>query len=150
MARAQRRNKRPQATYTLLSIRVTDYTARVGAAVNLNVYSPEYALIWDEEDPVYKLTTDVTITGLCTYPDDRAGDIYELTAYGNDAPSRELNVTLKDVQARDAHGSPRYRKCRGREIPVYDPPQRWRRPHREGQGRASLDGVGVRPLAFRP
>lgn len=122
MARKNARHKKPQAAHNLLAIRLARHDVHVDASINPTVYAPQYALRSDEGDPVYKVVTHLTIIGLCTYPDDRVGDAYEVTIYGNDSPSLQLNATLKNVQARDKHGSPQYRRYRGREIPVYNPP----------------------------
>lgn len=96
---------------------------RVGASVHRDVYAPEYGWNMDERDPLYKFTAHLDIEGTSTYPDKRAGDAYEITIYGDDSPSQRLNLTLKDVQARDNHGAPQYRTYRGREIPVFNPPR---------------------------
>jgi hypothetical protein len=59
-----------------------------------------------EDDPLYKFTAQLTITGTSTYPKERAGDTFELTISGNNAPSQRNEATLRDAQARDEHGSP--------------------------------------------
>lgn len=109
--------------FTQLAIRVEHYEVRVAAAISHDVYAPQFAWNLDDNDPVYPITTRLTITGVSTYPEERAGDSYELTIYGDDAPSRRLNATLKDVQVRDQYGSLEFRKYRDRQIPVYHPPE---------------------------
>lgn len=122
MLRSRKRQKRPEDVHTHLSVRIEAFEARIEAAVNPNVYAPQYAWDLDDEEPLYKFTTALTINGVSNYPDERAGDTYDLTVYGTDIRSRRLSGTLKDVQARDQRGSLQYRKYRGREIPVYNPP----------------------------
>jgi hypothetical protein len=106
-----------------LTIRVESYEARLEACVNCNVYAPQNAWNLGEDDPLYEFTNQVTIAGISTYPRGRAGDAYELTILGHDAPSLGLRATLKDVQARDERGGLRYREYRGRQIPIYTPPK---------------------------
>jgi hypothetical protein len=52
----------------------------------------------------------------------RTGNVYELTVYGDDAPSRSLQAKLEDIQVRDERGILQYRTYRGRQVPVYKPP----------------------------
>jgi hypothetical protein len=123
MGRKRQRQRKRGEPHTHLSIRVESYHARVRASVNHNVYAPQYAWDLNDADPLYEFTNEVTITGVATLPPERVGDTYELTMYGNDAPSHRLNLELKDVQERDEHGSPKYRQYRGKEIPVYLAPK---------------------------
>jgi hypothetical protein len=106
-----------------LAIRVEHYEARIEACVNRNVYAPQNAWNLDEDDPLYEFTNRVTIAGVSTYPQERAGDTYELTLLGDDAPSLGLRATLEDAQARDEYGAPLYCEYRGRQIPIYNPPK---------------------------
>lgn len=123
MSRKRHRQGKREEQHTHLAIRVDRYDAGVRASINHNVHSPQYAWNLDDADPVYEFTNEVTITGTATYPPERAGDTYEVTMYGNDAPSHRLHLELKDVQERDVHGSPKYRQYRGREIPIYIAPK---------------------------
>jgi len=123
MPRKKRKPRIPEEEHTHLAVRVTSHEASAGAAVNHNVYAPQYARNVDDDDPLYEFTAHLVISGIATYPEDRAGETYELTIYGNDAPSRRLDATLKDAQVRDRYDAPQYRPYRGRQIPVYDPPK---------------------------
>ncbi|RWB99687.1 MAG: hypothetical protein EOQ57_18160 [Mesorhizobium sp.] len=69
-----------------------------------------------------RFTEQLTVGGKSIYPEERAGDTYEVTIYSNNLYSGDIRATLKDVQARDEHGSPKYRQYRGRQIPIYIPP----------------------------
>jgi len=122
MPRTKKRQRKPKEEHTHLAIRVEQYEAHVEASVNHNVYAPQYAWDLDDDDALYQFTTQLTIKGISTYPEERADDEYELTIYGNDTRSRRLDATLKDAHARDEHGLPRYREYRGRQIPIYNPP----------------------------
>lgn len=122
MARTKNHRKKPEEEHTYLTIRVEQYEACVQTSVNHNVYAPQHAWDSDENNPLYPFSTRLTITGISTHPETRAGEAYELTVYGDDARSRRHNTTLKDAQTRDEHESPQYREYRGRQIPVYNPP----------------------------
>ena len=118
-----KRQRKPEEVHSQLAIRVERYEACVNASINHDVYAPQYAWRLNDDDPIYKFTAQLTITGVSMSPKGRAGDIYELTIYGDDAPSFRHNATLRDAQARDERGSPQYRAYRGRQIPVYDSPK---------------------------
>ncbi|MBZ9724852.1 hypothetical protein LB554_12925 [Mesorhizobium sp. CO1-1-11] len=62
------------------------------------------------------------MVGISIYPEERAGDTYEVTLYGNNLGSGDIHATLKGVQERDEHGSRKYRQYHGRQIPIYTPP----------------------------
>jgi len=119
----RRAKRKPAEEHTHIGIGVDRYQAAVTASINHSVYGPQYALSLNDDDSVYEFTNQVTITGTATYPDERAGDTYEFTIYGDDTPSHHRDAKLKDVQARDKYGSPQYRTYHGREIPVYVAPK---------------------------
>ncbi|RUX42924.1 hypothetical protein EOA33_30635 [Mesorhizobium sp. M4A.F.Ca.ET.050.02.1.1] len=122
MPRKMKRRKQTVEEHTHLGIRVEHYEASVEAAVNYNVYSPQSAWNSDDDDPLYRFTTRLIVAGISTYPEERAGDRYEVTIYGDNLGSGDVRATLKDVQERDEYGSPKYRSYRGRQIPIYNPP----------------------------
>lgn len=95
------------------------------------MFAPEYAFNLDERDPLYGFETQLVISGNGTDPDDRIGHKFEITICGSDAPSKGLDLTLKDFQAKGQYGEPQYRTFHKREIPVY----------REIKGMALLDKV---------
>jgi hypothetical protein len=112
--------KKPTAVDTSVAVRMDGYEARISASVNYSVEEPKYAIgrLGDDE-PVYEYVTHLTITGTAIQPAERAGERYELTIYGDDSPSRCVNLKLKDVQVRDEkYNSPQYREYRGRQLPV--------------------------------
>ena len=106
--------------HTSVAVLVDGYEARISASVNYSVEDPRYS-IWElrPEEPVFQFVTHLTIAGSVIQPAELAGHRYEFTIYGNDGPSRDVNLTLKDVQVRDEkYNSPQYREYRGRRIPV--------------------------------
>jgi hypothetical protein len=122
MPRKTKRRKQTEEEHTHLAIRVERCEASVEAAVNYNVYSPQSAWNSDDDEPLHRFTTRLTVAGKSTSPDERAGDTYEVTIYGDNLGSGDVRATLRDVQARDEHGSPKYRQYHGRQIPIYNPP----------------------------
>jgi hypothetical protein len=71
---------------------------------------------------VYKYIARLTIVGTVTYPEDRAGQRFEITVYGDESPSRHVFPTLKDLQEQGEYGQPPYREYRGRSLPVLRKP----------------------------
>lgn len=89
-----KRRKKKQVDYAFITIEVDDYSVRCEAVPH--------------------------ISGICTEPEDRAGHRWDITLYGMPDIQRN-NPRIKDLHERDEHGSPKYRKVRGREEPVYAP-----------------------------
>jgi hypothetical protein len=118
MAR-KRKNAAPESVITRLCVRMEASEVRVEAGVNIDARHPKYALSFNDEDPVYTYVTRLTFKGVVTSPPDRAGDRYQIAVSGDEAPSRRVSPTLKQLQDRDEFGSPRYRDYRGGSIPVY-------------------------------
>ncbi|TKB20412.1 MAG: hypothetical protein E5V75_04910 [Mesorhizobium sp.] len=108
--------------HTHLAIKVEHCEARVETRIESGIYQPQYAWDLDDDAPLYRTTTQLTLAGVATYPEGRAGEAYELTMYGSNSDSRRVGATVKDVQARDEHGSLKFRSYRGRQIPIYNPP----------------------------
>jgi hypothetical protein len=118
-----KRAAKSQDVHTQLAIRVEDYEAHIDAGINHVVFGPQYAWRLDDRDPLYLFTTRLVISGTATYPAERAGDRYDLTIHGDDAPSQDVHLTLKDAQKRHKkYGHPQYREYKGRQLPIYEPP----------------------------
>ena len=120
---AKRRRKATKQEYLYLCLRVESYEASVDAGINHVADAPHLAWDLDDRDSVYQFTSLIRVTAKLTYPEERPNDTYELTFYSNDAPSRRLGLTLRDVQNLDKHGAPQYRTYRGKLVPVYSPPK---------------------------
>ncbi|MET0010716.1 MAG: hypothetical protein ABW109_22910 [Candidatus Thiodiazotropha sp. 6PLUC4] len=114
-----KRRKKKQADYSFIAIEVDDYSVRSEAGINYHLHGSLYP--FDHEDePIYSFESVLHISGVCTDPKDRAGHRYDITLYG--MPYEQRNTpSIKDLHERDEHGSPKYRKRRGREEPVYTP-----------------------------
>lgn len=122
MALKKTRRRKGEDEHTYLAIRVDSYEAQAEASVNLNAYYPQLAITLDDRDPLFRFVTQVCVSGTAIEPEKRAGEVFELSICGDDAPSRAVNVTLERVQTRDEQGLPRYRAYRGGSLPVYDAP----------------------------
>lgn len=122
MARRKTRRRKSEDKHTYLALRVQGYEAQAEAALNLNAIYPQSAINLDDRDPLFRFITQLTITGTVTAPPARSGEVFSLSIYGDDAPSRAVNATLERVQARDERGHPRYRPYHGDMLPVYEPP----------------------------
>ncbi|MEW8560611.1 MAG: hypothetical protein AB2541_00860 [Candidatus Thiodiazotropha sp.] len=114
-----KQRKKKQAEYAFIAIEVDDYSVRSEAGINYHLHGSLYP--FDHEDePIHSFETVLHISGVCTDPKDRAGHRYDITLYG--MPDEQRNTPkIKDLHERDEHGSPKYRKRRGREEPVYAP-----------------------------
>lgn len=105
----KRKKIAPEPVYTRLGVRIEASEARVDAGVNIDARHPQYALSFNEDDPVYTYVTRVTFKGVVTSPPERAGDRYEIAVSGDEAPSRRVSPPLKQLQERDEVGSPKFR-----------------------------------------
>lgn len=123
MPRKKKRQSKPQYKHTLIAVRVENYEVRADAGVHHYVYQPHYAWRDIDDDPLFEFSTHIEITGASIYPEDRAGDSYEITIHSETAESARINAKVKEVQARDEYGAPQYRQYRGKSVPVYNPPE---------------------------
>lgn len=73
-----RKSKRPpKEEYTHLAIKVAHWEASVETRIEPEIYHPEYAWDLDDDAPLYRITTRLTLAGVATYPEGRAGEAYE-------------------------------------------------------------------------
>ena len=119
----KRRTRKAQDEHTHLAIRLNTFKARASAGINHYAHEPKYAWRDTQEEPLYEFETHLELMGTCTYPEERAGDIYELTIYGDVSPQSDIYWKLKDVQVVDQNHVRQYRTYRGKDVPVYAPPK---------------------------
>ncbi|MDB4409293.1 hypothetical protein N9235_00560 [Gammaproteobacteria bacterium] len=115
-----RKTKKAQEEYTFLGLELTGYKAAVDAAINYEVKNLRNCF---SDTRIYRFDSSVEITGTCIYPDERALENYEISVYGREESSGELDLTLKDCHVLDDDYTPKYRKIRGKEVPVYKIPK---------------------------
>ena len=107
-----------------LCIRLDAYEANVSAQVHYHAYSPEYAWRDESDELLFRYDNKVVLTGVCIEPNDRTRDTYELKVYGDNSNAHGHDVTLRDIHATEGkYGVHQYRTYRGREVPVYQPPE---------------------------
>lgn len=122
----RKKKQRPKKTadeHTHLALRIHGYKVRARAAINHYAHDAKYAWRDTQDEPLYEFETHIEITAVCSYPEERAGDSYELTIYGEVSPESDIYWKLKDIQLVDKNHVPKYRTYRGKEIPVYAPPK---------------------------
>ena len=106
MARA----KKPVEEYSLLSIQIRDHKATVGASVN---HRAKDKRCQHDQLRVYRFDSLLEISGLCTYPEDRAGEGFFITVYGDRFDEGDLDARLREFHGKDKNGDPKYRKSCG-------------------------------------
>jgi hypothetical protein len=113
------RRKKASEEHTHLAIRVDGFDARAEVGLHIDLLSsrPVFAT---KDDFVFPASTRLILRGRSTYPEERAGDAYEITLWGE--PSARARLTLKDIHVHDEHHVPLYRKYRGEDVPVYEVP----------------------------
>lgn len=122
MPRKKSRHKKPSVEHTHLTVKIESYEANIGAGVNHDAYEPRYAWQLDDRDPVYQFSSHLRIKGIVTAPEPREGNAFELQIHGEERTSSNLDLTLKEIQKRNEYDAPEYRTYRGKEIPIYNPP----------------------------
>ena len=109
------RTKNPLEEYSLISIKIRDHKARVGASVNHKARDKRYQ---HDDLRVYEFDSALEITGVCTYPEDRLWERFYITVYGNQPDHGDLNARMREFHVKDENGDPKYRKSRGYHQPV--------------------------------
>ena len=103
---SRRRNSREE--YARVASRVNSYKVRAEAALNHNARNAEYAFRDTEDEPLYHFLAHLEIAATCTYPEERAGDEFDLTIYGEDHPDSDVFWKLKDVQVVGEYHAPQH------------------------------------------
>ena len=114
-----KRTKKPGPVYEILAITINNYKASVDAAINYEARDKRY---FYKNPSVHSFGTNIELEGVCTYPDDRAGENYSITIYGHEREHGEFSKRLSDYQERDEKYNLKYRTVRGNQVPVYDVP----------------------------
>ena len=117
MARKQRKVTRE---YTLLGLEVCGFQAAADAGINYEVKNLRHCA---PDEKVFKFDSSLEMSCVCIYPDERAGDGYELSAHGYECQPGDFESTLDDYHVRDEDYQRKYRKVQGSEVPVYELPK---------------------------
>ncbi len=118
---SKRKRGKPKEEYAFIEAKVVDYEVRSVASVNPDLHQSR-PLFSRSDDPAFEFITTIEIMATCVEPSDRAGDVLQITLYGNDSNGRESTVTLEDYQLRDEYGVPEWKTIRGERYPVYEAP----------------------------
>jgi hypothetical protein len=113
------RKKNSVDDYVSLAIRISKFEVTVGASINVHLRTT-VPYSWDDSDSVVAPDFRLVITGICTYPETRANDSYEITVYGERLAREKL--TFEQIRVRDKYNVPVYRKYRGKDYPVFKVP----------------------------
>ena len=89
----------------------------MGASINHKANDKRYR---HDELRVYQFDSFLKIAGICNYPEDRSGEGFSITVYGNQSDKGDLNARLREFHVKDKNGDPKYRKSRGHHLPVYE------------------------------
>jgi hypothetical protein len=103
MARA----KKPVEEYSFISIKIQNHKARVGASINHRAKDKRYQ---HDELRVYSFDSSLEVAGIYTYPEERSGERFLLTVYGDKPDEGDLSSRLRDFHIKDKNGDPKYRK----------------------------------------
>ena len=106
--------------YNFLSIKVSNYKAYVDAAINYEVRDKRH---YHSDAKVYRFSSHVEIDGICTWPEEREGDEYSMTIYGNEIHPGDFKLSLSDCHVKDENWSLKYKRVRGKDVPIYDVPK---------------------------
>lgn len=120
MSGRRRKGGGAAATHTHLAIKVEGHEVSTEASLHIDLDRNFGRPFGYEDDPAYTFSTRVRISGVCTYPPQRATDSYELTFVGQEPPVGALPRTVGSFQVQDDEGRPKWRRHQGKQYPVYE------------------------------
>jgi hypothetical protein len=115
-----KRKKSSKPEYSFSTIKLVGYRASIDASIGHEVRDPRH---YYDDAKVYDFRSQVEMEGIFMYPEERIDEKIQMTVLSSDSDHHNFDLTLKDCHVRDDHGSPKYRKARGKEIPIYDIPK---------------------------
>jgi len=116
----QKKRVKSKKIYSLLALRLQQYSAHVDASINSELHMPAFRY---EGTKIYSFDSRLELGATAYWPEDRAGEEFAFTIYGLSPHDERLQQTLRDCQERDEKGGLRFRKVRGELRPVYDAPE---------------------------
>jgi len=116
--------KRPQDEWNVFGLRVLDYNVDLGWGFNPVIYDRRRV---SDESPVYESNQHLNLDCVVIWPEEQEGDLYHFTLteplkdwfFG---PPMDFSVKLGEFAAKDNQGNRKYRKYKGEEIGIYEPP----------------------------
>ena len=115
-----RKKIKPVDQYAFLTISVDKFSAAVNTSINGQARERHQH---NDNVSLYSFGCSVEIQGFCTYPPERVHESYRIDISTNPQSQLDFDAKLKDTRVRDEDGSFKYRKVRGRSLPVYDIPE---------------------------
>jgi len=115
-----KRKKSSASEYFIHHAELTGYSASIDASINHKVREPRY---FEDDAKVYDFGSHLELEGNFIEQDERSKEEFQLSIYGSDSDHHDYELTLANCQVQDENGSLKYRKARGKEIPVYDVPK---------------------------
>ena len=114
-----KKKKIPPLIHTHLGFSVVDYSIRINAGLNHEIFDSNYAY---PKCPIYMAYNTLELRGLCCYPEEREGNTYVFTLMGKEGPGESFDAVLEEFHVRGKHDEPKYRRRGKYNVPVYDPP----------------------------
>ncbi len=105
--------------YSSLAISVDGFSADIDASIN---YEARSTRRHDSKVRIFQFSSGLDLEGVCTYPEDRANERYHVAVNGQQPGAGSLDDTLAKYHIRDESGTLKYRKVRGKQLPVYKIP----------------------------
>lgn len=120
----RRRVKKPEDEWNTFGLRVIDYNVDLDWGFNSAIHDKARR---SDESPVYVSNQYLYLDCVVLWPDEQEGDIYHirLSEGLKDwflGPPTDFSVKLGEFAVRDKQGNRKYRKYKGQEIEIYDPP----------------------------
>jgi len=113
------KSKKPRPPkYTFISITVDNHKARTTAGINFGLLGSARHRT-DPDDFVYRYESTIELSGFCHYPEERAGERYEVEIYSSHPNSAERELKVSDLQEHHGDGSPKYKKLKSGTYPIY-------------------------------
>ncbi len=120
MPAKKKKAKPPQPEHIHVSVRVHKHSPAVGASLNHEIDDLRRR---HHDTPTYEFSSSMELVGEVIDPEERAGEEYLLSVYGGPHRPGRFDRVLGDFRVDDEDGSPQYKKKRGEEVPIYDPPK---------------------------
>ena len=114
-----RKSKNKEVEYTYIAIKLDSFSCHINAGINYEIRDSRLA---NPNSKVFSFQSELELTGVCSYQDDRAGNQYKIDVFGHELNRGNFEAILSDYHVKDDEGIPKYRKRGKEKIPVYDPP----------------------------
>lgn len=123
MAQAKK-SKKVKDEWNTLGLCVTDYNVAMDWGFNSAIHDRRRR---SDESPVYQSNQYLYLDCVVIWPEEQEGDVYHISLSEGIkdwflGPPTDYSVKLGHFAVRDKQGNRKYRKYKGKEIEIYDPP----------------------------